>query len=418
MSTMILLSFLPITDKICFECVSKQWKELIYNKQHKLIINYENFGNYDTIIIDSDFLNNKNLFERIFKKLKFIKELEIYELNLNIFEAVIDNCHNLTSLKFKNEELISDDQIYLILSKFGGEFGQRLTSIDTGLAFRTHQQIKTLLRLTPNLETYHSEIGWKVINELFFPNLKEFKDIWFNDLNCFKSFADKYYKQIVSLKFCPNFEVDSALIQLCRFEHLEELHLSLYLYYCEYSCVCKLEKEMKLIADNCKNLKKLTLNFEESDKCFADDLFDVFSNFHSLKKLCIEQYQYDIGHIKSLKNCRNLKYFEILELNSYKLSHENFDGIEEYLPHLKYLKLQFYNNFIDDETLKNLAKLSNLRELILYSSKITKSGFEEFIKSCPKIRKIGVIANYSYRFQNWEYLRTEENRRRLNPVRK
>jgi len=35
----LLLSFLSISDKIKFECVSKQWKYLIFNKQQKLIIN-------------------------------------------------------------------------------------------------------------------------------------------------------------------------------------------------------------------------------------------------------------------------------------------------------------------------------------------------------------------------------------------
>jgi hypothetical protein len=30
----VLLSFLPISDKIKFECVSKQWQTLIFNKQN------------------------------------------------------------------------------------------------------------------------------------------------------------------------------------------------------------------------------------------------------------------------------------------------------------------------------------------------------------------------------------------------
>ncbi len=32
----LLLSYLSIEDKIRFECVSKQWKELVYNKQQRL----------------------------------------------------------------------------------------------------------------------------------------------------------------------------------------------------------------------------------------------------------------------------------------------------------------------------------------------------------------------------------------------
>ncbi len=33
----LLLSYLSISDKIRFECVSKQWQRLVFNKQQKLI---------------------------------------------------------------------------------------------------------------------------------------------------------------------------------------------------------------------------------------------------------------------------------------------------------------------------------------------------------------------------------------------
>jgi hypothetical protein len=42
-----LLSFLTVSDKILFECVSKQCKYKVFNKQQKLILN-KSEENFDT----------------------------------------------------------------------------------------------------------------------------------------------------------------------------------------------------------------------------------------------------------------------------------------------------------------------------------------------------------------------------------
>ncbi len=58
----LLLSFLPISDKIKFECVSKQWKRLIFNRKQKLIINYSEDNKYAIKRIcyekESPYINN------------------------------------------------------------------------------------------------------------------------------------------------------------------------------------------------------------------------------------------------------------------------------------------------------------------------------------------------------------------------
>jgi hypothetical protein len=36
----VLISYLSISDKIGFECVSKQWKSLIFNKQKSIEVNF------------------------------------------------------------------------------------------------------------------------------------------------------------------------------------------------------------------------------------------------------------------------------------------------------------------------------------------------------------------------------------------
>jgi len=81
----LLLSFLPISDKIEFECVSKQWKRLIFNKQQKLIITFSENKKYtikkicyarDISQIDK-YCINIGLLEKVFVKFKYITHLEI-----------------------------------------------------------------------------------------------------------------------------------------------------------------------------------------------------------------------------------------------------------------------------------------------------------------------------------------------------
>jgi hypothetical protein len=78
----ILLSYLSFEDKIKFECVSKQWQRLVFNKQFILDINV--FGNHnkqqflDKLLIPKN--DNKfdlKAFESVLKKCKFINNIII-----------------------------------------------------------------------------------------------------------------------------------------------------------------------------------------------------------------------------------------------------------------------------------------------------------------------------------------------------
>jgi hypothetical protein len=68
-----ILSFLSIEQKFKFECVSKQWKHLIFNKQQKLIINIisDYKSTFDTLRRPTDRPENSYIWEIIFKKLKY-----------------------------------------------------------------------------------------------------------------------------------------------------------------------------------------------------------------------------------------------------------------------------------------------------------------------------------------------------------
>jgi hypothetical protein len=93
----LLLSFLPISHKIKFECVSKQWKSLLFNRKQKLIITYSEDNKYTikTICFEGQPLHwrqriryyiNTTLLEKVFKKFKYITHLVMNSGKHHVYE--------------------------------------------------------------------------------------------------------------------------------------------------------------------------------------------------------------------------------------------------------------------------------------------------------------------------------------------
>ncbi len=86
----LLLSYLSISDKIRFECVSKQWKSLIFNRQQSIRINCAE-DRKDSIKLSTNITSNKTLFEKLFQKFRFIEEVYISTQRENkIFESIVN----------------------------------------------------------------------------------------------------------------------------------------------------------------------------------------------------------------------------------------------------------------------------------------------------------------------------------------
>ncbi len=113
----LLLSYLTIEQKFGFECVSKRWQRLVFNKQLKLNIFEEIYNenidrNVDTIAkltskpsepIDEDSsveLEEIKLssLEMVLKKLKFTKEIGLnsgIEITGDVIQLITNNCNDL-----------------------------------------------------------------------------------------------------------------------------------------------------------------------------------------------------------------------------------------------------------------------------------------------------------------------------------
>jgi hypothetical protein len=161
----VLLSFLSFEDKIRFECVSKQWKTLIFNKQNAIQINdfldlkenkrFVEFKENESF--NKRIINRKNILNKLIQK--SVNKTNKYEINLIAFESILKKCKFITDININfdrdfdyslNE--FNDDFVLQLITKycnylnkieftfntiseqtlklFGQKFGQRLKSIN------------------------------------------------------------------------------------------------------------------------------------------------------------------------------------------------------------------------------------------------------------------------------------------------
>ncbi len=74
----LLLSYLSISDKTRLECVSKQWKSLIFNNQKLIVFKQRGEGNeIDTIFLTCNLSLNESLFVKLLQKFRFVERVLI-----------------------------------------------------------------------------------------------------------------------------------------------------------------------------------------------------------------------------------------------------------------------------------------------------------------------------------------------------
>jgi hypothetical protein len=172
-----LLSYLSLKEKIGFECISKQCKELVFNKQHVLNIFLISDSGSDSDSNSSDLCErtaentihlknineNETQFKALLKKFKFIKEIEIKEENYScikdfIIKSLIESQKYLEKVLFIGE---IDRNVFI---EFAKNCGQKLKYFDLILSFWDNnnyrlfneEELIQVLQNSPNLRTIGS----------------------------------------------------------------------------------------------------------------------------------------------------------------------------------------------------------------------------------------------------------------------
>ena len=429
----LVLSFLPITDKLRFECVSKQFQQLVFNKQHDLDIHV--FG-----IIDPQFGShlvkcllvsnektfhktiNKKAFQCVLKKFKNIKSLNICDqirVDNSVIELIANNCHHLQELIIDAKSFNNIDESYIRL--LGQKCGPNLKSIDFSYYCSYYNNKSSILYdFSPNIKEFCFN-DLKIITSKtsnFYPKLEKMvfgsQSFSFEE---FTRFVDSYCKQIKSISvsihnFNDTKDIESQLFQqLSRFEKLENLWLDLSDDSITYRFILK---GLETIAMKCKKIK--CLDFEVNINKYStlisinDKFCKILSKFKSLIKCkFVVEYDYEFDEIELNLNDKQIEAFDpLLSLESLHISipllnDKHFESIDKKLTKLSVFEINSKNDAISDKTLLSLAKIKSLSSVEITkdnediedyyednSVRITDIGFIEIIKNCPKIEKLEI----------------------------
>ena len=127
----VIISYLPIIDKLRYESVSKRFQRFVFNKQKVLAFSWSE-DTIDNICVEYLKISetweiNVSKLERLLKKFRFITKIvfeEIYVNESEVLHTIIQNCNHLT---FIDIDLFGIS--FKTLKEFCQKFGQHLRHI-------------------------------------------------------------------------------------------------------------------------------------------------------------------------------------------------------------------------------------------------------------------------------------------------
>ena len=377
--TELILQYLTLEDKIRLECVSKQWRRLIYNKQfviepviiHKFNYDYHSHAlRYklpEREMINVVVVNNYKrksaelVLKTLLKKCPNITKVYIRtEINLEVLSLIGRHCPNIKSL----EGLPMTDYTYLTIFR---RFSNKLEEVK-GINRRNikPQVVEEYLRHCPNIKQINSTNNRFLPNYDYFPKLEKIETIINRDTTFeeFKIFSEKYSKNMkildIGLWDMTGEELKTCIECIARFENLKVLRLWIQIDGIEIKE--PIDDCLSLIGQKCNKLLKLDLSIDDSVQ-ISDRFFDVFSEFKSIEKLNIDLIFHRVlsGSVECFKHCKQLKH---LEIAYYELREDFFANIASFVPKLRSLTIKTltYHRF-SDSFIKPFHSMSNIQTI-------------------------------------------------------
>ena len=357
--TELILSYLTFEDKKRLECVSKQWRRLVFNKQFVLNIAFICFSK-DPInkLFTKERQMNGKILECFLKKCpNIMKVIMDMKNDTEVLSLISRYCPRIKSLTYYSGKSISEE----VLSFFR-MYGHKLEELDY---CSSKEVIHQILELCPNVKTIsiNADLIYKEDKE-FLPKLEVIDDILYINgsyrAKGLKILSDKYSQTMkilnVTLSDMSSKRLKTCIECISRFENLRELKLDL-----ESGIKQPIDDCLSLIGQKCNKLLRLDLTIE-SFIPISDRFFDVFTQFKAIKKLELYLPQFDgmKGNVECFKYCQQLNDLHIVYT---ELREDFFANIETFVPKLQSLQVltkeHFSDSFIDSfHSLKNIQKVS------------------------------------------------------------
>ena len=331
----LIVSYLPFEDKLRLECLSKQFRRLVFNKQFSLEIPYtirskEN-NNLPKLLIQIGYKNkvNTKALESVLKKFKYIRKVKIkIKVNEKVFSLIGQYCPQLKSFDYTFNWIEEKDLF------FAEKYGHKLQELEIN---GDESVCKKFLEYCPNVTNLRSLKKFFIDERKeFLPNLKVFKgSIDTKDVLIFKKFCEKYSNALtfinVVLCFITDQEVEECLLSISQLKNLEKLNI----------CFGNLQSEpsldgLAMIGHKCTKISKLNLVLTAYAQ-ISEEIFDILSAFKSLRSLSIlGKFISSKGGIKKLYWCSQLRHLRIINT---LLDKDFFVDIATTLPNLRTLHI-------------------------------------------------------------------------------
>ena len=389
--TELILSFLWFEDKIRLECVSKQWKRCVFQRQFVIQIGSEcsdylnfiinelsvdiKFDVFSLKIFNENYQKYKKRFisidktslETLVKKCPNITTVRVYSrVKTEVLSLFGQYCPNIKSLIFSSN--ITYNHNYL---SFFRENGHKLREV---IVVGTDEVIKPYLRLCPNLNSV--SISPTIITEdkEFLPNLRHImsSDLFWISAKEIKILSDKYCQTLKTLELKIRFDdMDDKEVktfgQNFRFNDLRKLCLALNF----LGSGQLIEECLSMIGHNCPKLTDLTI----ISLSISTNTLTIFSKFKALKKLNLVfmtgNKVENMENFESFKHCPHLKELFIYYM---ELREDVFTNIQSSLPKLQSLRIRTEEKF-SDSFINSFHSMKFMQKIILFNqnNQITES---------------------------------------------
>ena len=375
--TELILQYLTFEDKVRLECVSKQWRRLVFNKQFVIELldkRQVQIENTEKCLSNGLQFNGQSI-ESVLKKCPNISEVIInFGIDSSVLSLIGRYCNRIKSLTYHDEMPTTIRNNHTL--SFFRMYGHKLEEL---CLYRKNSPIsKEFLQFCPNLKNIWLLDNYILMddNKEFLPKLEKIKSkfatfsvqegpgdyIGVDQVNEMKILSDKYSQTMktlnVELSMITKEELKTCIEYIARFENLKELSLNLgFIYDFEPIDDC-----LSLIGQKCNKLLKLDSSINNVP--ISEILLDIFSEFKAIQKLKIQLPSDTVlsGSVECFKHCKQLKH---LDINYRELREDFFANIASFVPKLQLLNIRTKNNFSDSfinlfQTLKNIQNV-NLR---------------------------------------------------------
>ena len=374
--TELILQYLTFEDKVRLECVSKQWRRLVFNKQFVIEISYLTLQKKYSLrglfrrTTNSKPTLKRQALESVLKKCpNIIRVYLCLTINSSVLSLIGRYCHRIKSLKYMNRNHDNALDFYRIN-------GHKLEEL---YIIGKDEEISKILNFCPNLKTINVIQSSLLIseNKNFLPKLEHIIKMTVNfssgEMNRMKILIDKYSQTLkkldIDLALNTEEELKTCIECIARFENLKQLKLKLKL----SEITEPIDDCLSLIGQKCNKLLKLDLYIDCHP--ISDRFFASFSEFKRIEELNVIFLTDSVmkGSIESLKHCKQLKH---LFIHYPRLREDFFANIASFVPNLRSLEIHIRNQY-SDSFIKSFHSMKNMETVILIVNNSMNKCYEE-----------------------------------------